>query len=109
MTINVVLLQSAESDIKNLRGYVVKNFGMHAWHATSRKLRESIAGIKSQPEGGSIPAELSKLGLAQYRQVLSGMNRIVYELRGDIAYVHLICDTRRDLQSMLTRRLLTAL
>lgn len=109
MTIKVVLLQSAESDIKNLRGYVVKNFGMNAWHVTSRKLRESIAAIKSRPESGSMPGELSKLGLAQYRQVLSGMNRIVYELRGDTAYVHLICDTRRDLQSMLTRRLLTAL
>ncbi|MGG1946758.1 type II toxin-antitoxin system RelE/ParE family toxin [Trinickia sp. NRRL B-1857] len=106
---HVVFLQSAESDVKDLRRYVVKNFGTQAWQVSYSKLKDSIAVIQSHPESGSIPGELTKLGLGRYRQVLSGMNRIIYELRGDTAYVHLICDARRDLQSMLTRRLLTAL
>ncbi|WP_196222186.1 hypothetical protein [Burkholderia ubonensis] len=37
---------------------------------------------------------------------IAGMNRIVYEVRGDIAYIHVVCDTRKDLKSILLRRLL---
>lgn len=106
MTVKVVFLKSAELDLKDLRRYTVKNFGKGAWEVSSRKLKDSAALIQSHPGTGAIPDELSKVGLLQYRQVVSGMNRIVYELRGDTAYVHLVCDSRRDLQSMLTRRLL---
>lgn len=106
MTVEVVFLKSAELDLKDLRRYLVKNFGKGAWEVSSRKIQDSAALIRSHPERGAIPDELSKVGLLQYRQVVSGMNRIVYELRGGTAYVHLVCDSRRDLQSMLTRRLL---
>ena len=34
------------------------------------------------------------------------MNRIIYEHRADMAYVHVICDVRRDLRAVLLRRLL---
>jgi plasmid stabilization system protein ParE len=104
----VVFLQSAELDIKDLRRYLLKNFGVQAWQRSYSTLKDSIAAIQSHPASGSIPGELTKLGLSRYRQVLSGKNRIIYELRGDTAYIHLVCDMRRDLQSMLTRRLLTA-
>jgi hypothetical protein len=33
------------------------------------------------------------------------MNRIVYELRDDTAYIHIVCDTRRDLQGLLMKRI----
>ena len=106
MTVDVVFLKSAESDLKDLRRYIVKNFGSRAWEGSYRKIKDAVALIRSHPESGAIPDELSKVGLLQYRQLVSGMNRIVYELRGDAAYVHLVCDVRRDVQSMLTRRLL---
>jgi hypothetical protein len=46
------------------------------------------------------------VNLTQYRQVIPGMNRIVYELRNEVIYIHIVCDTRRNTQSLLTRRLL---
>lgn len=36
------------------------------------------------------------------------MNRIIYELRDRAVYVHVVCDTRRDLRAVLLRRLLGA-
>ncbi|WP_256327215.1 hypothetical protein [Variovorax sp. EL159] len=54
--------------------------------------------IEVHPHAGRIPEELENLSTAQYRQVVSGMNRIIYEVRLDTAYIHLICDTRRDLK-----------
>ena len=77
---DVVFLQSAESDIKDLRRYLVKNFGTQAWQTSYGKLRDAIAAIAaiaSHPQSGSIPDELARLGVGRYRQVLSGMNRIV--------------------------------
>jgi len=38
--------------------------------------------------------------------VLVGMNRIIYEVRGDILYIHIVCDARRDLRALLLRRML---
>ncbi|HEV3104085.1 MAG TPA: type II toxin-antitoxin system RelE/ParE family toxin [Trinickia sp.] len=109
MIVKVVFLRSAEADLKELRSYLLKNFGNETWQACYSKIKESVAVIESFPAGGQIPDELVRLGLNQYRQVISGMNRIIYEVRGDIAYVHIVCDTRKDLRSMLTRRLLRAL
>lgn len=106
MTAHIVILKSAEADLKELRSYVSRNFGQETWQATLRKLNESIELIRSYPEGGSIPSELERLQLVQYRQVISGMNRIVYEMRGDTTYIHVVCDARRDLRALLMRRLL---
>ena len=46
------------------------------------------------------------LNLSQYRQVVSGLNRIIYEVRQDTIYIHIIVDSRRDMNALLTRRLL---
>ena len=58
------------------------------------------------PQLGGIPDELATLNLTQYRQILSGKNRIIYEVRQDAVYVHLIVDARRDLKEVLMQRLL---
>jgi hypothetical protein len=36
------------------------------------------------------------------------MNRIIYEVRVDVAYIHVVCDTRRDLKGLLMRRMVGA-
>ncbi|MDO8262172.1 MAG: type II toxin-antitoxin system RelE/ParE family toxin [Gallionella sp.] len=101
----VVILASAEHDLKELRSYIVKNFSQDTWHKTYGKLKESIRNLASFPHLGSIPEELETLNLSQYRQILSGMNRIIYETRQDTVYIHIIVDARRDMKSFLMRRL----
>ena len=34
------------------------------------------------------------------------MNRIIYEIRRETIYIHIICDSRRDTQGLLMRRML---
>ena len=106
MSIKVVILESAEHDLKELRSYIVKNFSVKTWQNTYDKIKAVIRSLKTFPYTGSIPEELEKLNLSQYRQVISGMNRIIYEVRQDTIYIHIIVDGRRDLTSLLTRRLL---
>ena len=102
----VVILESAQSDLMALRGYIVKNSSTTTWQATYTKLKTTIRNLAMFPHLGGIPDELASLNLTQYRQVLSGMNRIIYEVRHEVVYVHLIVDTRRDLKDVLMQRLL---
>lgn len=106
MTSRVVFLRSAEQDLKELKGYIVKNFGAKAWQDSYGEIKECISAVKLFPLAGSIPAELRKLQLLRYRQVIAGRNRIIYELRQDAIYIHIVCDTRKDVRSLLITRLL---
>lgn len=105
----VVILESAEHDLKELRRYITKNFSEETWQHSYDKIKTAIRNLKTFPNAGSLPDELEKLNLIQYRQVISGMNRIIYEVRQDTLYIHIITDTRRDVKSLLTRRLLRAI
>jgi len=104
----VMFLRSAEADLKDLRRYLIRNFGTQAWTDCYGKIRKSVAMIEAHPEAGRVPEELENLNAAQYRQVISGMNRIIYEVRADTAYIHIVCDTRRDLKGLLMRRMVGA-
>ena len=102
----VLILESAQADLVALRSHIVKNFSTTTWQATYTQLKSSIRNLARFPQLGGIPDELETLNLSQYRQILSGKNRIIYEVRQDAVYVHLIVDTRRDLKEVLMQRLL---
>jgi toxin ParE1/3/4 len=101
----VVILDSAHADLQGLRRYIVKNFSAATWQSTFSKLKDAIRNLAEFPLLGAIPPELETVHLMQYRQLHSGMNRIIYEVRGDTVYVHIIADTRRDMQALLMERL----
>ncbi|WP_367373822.1 type II toxin-antitoxin system RelE/ParE family toxin [Pseudomonas lini] len=106
MSLKVVILQSAETDLKEIRTYLTKQFSTQTWQNTYDNLKAAIRHLGSQPYAGSVPEEIEKLNLSQYRQTLSGMNRIIYEVRGQTIYVHIIADTRKNLPTLLMKRLL---
>lgn len=106
MTLKVVILESAEHDLKELRRYIVKNFSLEIWLNTYDNFKKAARNLTAFPLAGAIPEEIEKLNLSQYRQVLAGMNRIIYEVRQDTLYIHVVVDSRRDMKSLLTKRLL---
>ena len=106
MSHKVVILGSAEQDLKELRSYIVKNFSFETWQDTYGRIKEAIRNLNTFPLAGSIPEEIERLNLTQYRQALSGINRIIYEIRQETTYIHIIVDARRDMSSILARRLL---
>jgi plasmid stabilization system protein ParE len=106
MSYTIVFLTSAEKDLKKLRSYIIKNFSLAAWQDTYSKLKDSIRNLKTFPFFGSIPDELEQLNLTQYRQIISGMNRVIYEVRQKTIYIHIVADTRKDLKKLLTQRVM---
>ena len=97
------ILPTARIGIDELRNYVVRTFGWETWRQTSAHLQETITQIRQFPESGHVPAELEGFVDETFRQALSGKNRIIYQVREDVLYIHLVCDARRDLQALLQR------
>jgi len=81
-------------------------FGMAIWEESYAQVQASIQRFREFPECGPVVDELSTLTAERFREVQSGKNRIIYEVRDDTIYVHLIVDQRRDLTSLLQRILL---
>ncbi len=101
-----VFLRAAEDDLSELRRYIVKCFGNSTWLETLDQIKQSVRTLMDFPLCGDIPEELVELGLSQYRQVISGKNRIIYEIREQTIYIHVVCDVRREMRNLLGRRLL---
>lgn len=102
----IVFLKHAERDLKELKNYIIKNFSRDNWNESYRKIKNSVQSLESFPLAGSIPPAFEDLNLSQYRQIISGLNRIIYEVRDGFIYIHIVCDARRDLKNLLSRRLL---
>jgi toxin ParE1/3/4 len=97
------ILPTARIGIDEVRSYVVRTFGWEAWRQTSANLQETINHIRQFPDSGHVPAELEGFLDERFRQAISGKNRVIYQVRDGTLYVHLVADTRRDLQSLLHR------
>ena len=106
MTHKIIILASAEHDLKELRHYIIKHFSNKTWLTTYKKIKEATQNLKQHPYSGSIPEELELLNLTQYRQTITGMNRIIYEIRQNIIYIHIIADTRKNFKTLLEKRFL---
>jgi toxin ParE1/3/4 len=98
------ILAEAQQDTKDLRRYILKSFGAETW----KQLAVTFGDIRRFPQSGYVPAELSDFGGLHFREALSGQNRVIYEVRDDTIYIHVVTDTRRDLRTLLQKRLLRA-
>jgi len=73
-------------------------------HVLSR-IEEAIASLPEQPERGVFPQELLELGIRDYRESFFKPYRTIYRVTENTVYIYLIVDGRRDMQSLLSRRL----
>ncbi len=106
MRYKVVFLHQAKLDLHYIKNYILKNHSKKSWQDCLGKIKNAIYTLKTFPQSGNIPPELETLHLNQYRQIISGMNRIIYEIKNDTVFIHLICDSRKELKNILTNRLL---
>jgi toxin ParE1/3/4 len=105
---DVLLTAGAEQDIESIHAYIAAfDSPANADHVLDRlmKIVESLAMF---PKRGSHPKELLALGIREYRQTFFRPYRLIYRIVERRVYIHLIADERRDMQSLLARRLLGA-
>jgi toxin ParE1/3/4 len=101
-----VFLAPAKTDLQELRRYIINKFGNKMWLETRAKIQSTVAQIQEFPLKGSNPPELIDFQFNGYYQVISGMNRIIYQIANNTICIHIISDTRRDLKAILANRLI---
>ena len=72
------------------------------------ELMNIVESLSKFPERGSYPKELVGLGIKEYRQTFFKPYRVIYRVTDSQVIIYLIADGRRDMQSILARRLLGA-
>jgi len=72
------------------------------------ELMQVVESLSKFPARGSYPKELVVLGIKEYRQTSFKPYRVIYRITGSQVIIYLIAEGRRDMQSVLARRLLGA-
>jgi toxin ParE1/3/4 len=104
----VLLTHGAEQDLESIHGYIAE-FGSEAnADLVLDRLLAIIEELAQFPERGNYPKELAALGFKDYRQTTFKPYRVIYRVLPDKVVIYLITDGRRDMQALLTRRLLGA-
>lgn len=104
--LEVLITEGAEQDIETLLDYIAE----HDCRVNAEYVLDALVAVvdslRAYPERGAYPRELSALGMREYRQLYFKPYRVIYRTIGQRVYIYLIADGRRDMASLLSRRLL---
>jgi len=104
----VRLTAGAERDLESIYDYIAEFDSKASANHVLDQLLKAAGGLATLPERGSRPRELLALGIREYRQVFFKPYRLIYRIIGQQVFIVLIADGRRDMQTLLARRLLGA-
>jgi toxin ParE1/3/4 len=104
----VLLTEGAEQDLENIHDYIAQFDSVANADHVLDQLMVTVESLARFPERGSFPHELSVLGIKEHRQTSFKPYRVIYRVIGRQVIIYLIVDGRRDMQSVLARRLLGA-
>jgi toxin ParE1/3/4 len=99
------LTQDAQADLSELYEYVAHNDSPLKANLLLDKLESVIEKLSQFPQRGTVTKELAQLGIREYREVYFKPYRIIYRVIGDQVFIYLIVDGRRDMATVLLRRL----
>lgn len=106
MAFQVVLTDDAERDLEDIVTYIAKHDSpRNAEHVLTRIL-DIADSLTVEPTRGATPKELRALGDQEYRQIFFKPYRLIYRVVAQQVVIYLIADGRRDMQTLLSRRLL---
>lgn len=107
MEYTVLLTRDAESDLEDIYDYITESDSLDSANYVFDQLQKTLKSLSHFPERGAYPHELQELGIHSFRQTFFKPYRIIYQISQNRVYVYLIVDGRRDMQTLLAKRLLS--
>jgi len=108
MPFGVFLTAAAARDLEDLYHYItLRDAPGKAEHLLTR-IETALGSLSESPDRGAHPKELLALGIREYREIFFKPYRVIYRVLASSVHVVLIADGRRDMQTLLQRRLLDA-
>ena len=106
MPFTVLLTHDAARDLDELYDYIARHDTPGKADHVLEQIDKAFLSLSESPERGAYPKELLALGIREYREVFFKPYRIIYRVMDNNVYILLIVDGRRDMQTLLQRRLL---
>ena len=104
----VLPTEGAAQDLEALHDYNAQFDCVANANHVLDELEAAASNLARFPERGSYPKELLALGIKENRQTAFKPYRVIYRISGKQVIVYLIADGRRDMQTVLAKRLLGA-
>ena len=104
----VLLTDDAAHDLEEIHDYISRHDSFTRANHVLGRIEKGFDGLSENPERGSHPKELLDIGIREYREVFFKPCRIIYRAIEDEVHVMVIADGRRDMRTLLERRLLQA-
>jgi toxin ParE1/3/4 len=104
----VLLTEGAEQDLEAIHDYISEFDCVANANYVLDAVMDVVENLSRFPERGSYPKELVGLGIKEYRQTFFKPYRVIYLVTGSQVIIYLVADGRRNMQTVLARRLLGA-
>lgn len=101
---DIIISQFAEDDLDEIAAYYFSLSPDYVEKVIS-DFEENVMSLKEHPKSGRIVPELEKQGITQYRELIQGYYRIVYEISEETIIVHTIIDGRRNFEELIISKL----
>ena len=102
----VLLTNDAARDLGEIYDYIALHDSPPKADYVLERIDQIFSSLSEFPERGVYPKELLAIGIREFREIFFKPYRIIYRVIDNIVYVLLIVNGRRDMQSLLQRRLL---
>jgi toxin ParE1/3/4 len=102
----VEISPDALRDLEDIDDYIARHDGRAKADYVIARIEAVIDSLALTPERGPYLQELLPLGIREYRQVFFKPYRVIYGVKGKTVRVYLIADGRRDMPTLLSRRML---
>jgi toxin ParE1/3/4 len=108
MPFGIFLTADAARDLEEIYRYIALHDAPGKAEHVLTSIEKAFGSLSESPDRGAHPKELLALGIHDYREIFFKPYRVIYRVMGNVVHVFLIVDGRRDMQTLLQRRLLDA-
>jgi toxin ParE1/3/4 len=100
------LTEDAEQDLIDIYRYIALQDSSKNADYVLDQLESLCSRLTELPDRGHVPPELDRIGVTNYREIYFKPYRVIYEAIRQDVFIHCILDGRRDIPSLLHRRLI---
>jgi toxin ParE1/3/4 len=105
MAFSVKFSPGARKDLRAIHEYISTADSVEKADYVARGIIRATLSLQELPDRGAHPPELLRIGNKKYRQIFFKPYRILYRIRANTVHIAVIADGRRDMASLLARRL----
>ena len=106
MAFQVFFTEDASRDLEELYDYIVSHDVQGRADYVLDQIEDAVSHLSENPDRGTYPKELLAVGLREYREIFFKPYRIIFRVMARDVYIMVIADGRRDMHTLLKRRLL---